>query len=83
MWRASNLLAMQAAVVEEVNVIEGGELNIVQTAPGAVLADELGLVRPVERLRQGVVVGIAAGAHGGDRAGVGQALGVTDRQVLG
>jgi len=75
-------LAVEAAVVEEVDVVEGGELHIVQPGPGAVLVDEFGLEEAVEGFGQGVVIAVAAGTHGGDRTGLCEALGVADGQVL-
>jgi hypothetical protein len=47
-------LAVKAAVVEPVDVLEGGELDIVEAAPWSLAADELGLVETVEALGQGV-----------------------------
>src|SRR5690606_17986360 len=52
-------------------------------APGAAGLDEFGLVEPVDRLGQGVVVGVPDGPDGGGDAGLGQALGVADGYVLG
>jgi hypothetical protein len=36
-------LAVESAVVEPVDVLEGGELEVVEAARGALTADELGL----------------------------------------
>ena len=44
--------------------------------------DHLGLVEAVDRLGQGVVVAVADAADRGLDAGLGQALGVADRDVL-
>src|SRR3990172_5799420 len=60
----------------------GGELDVVGRPPGALGPDELGLVQTVDRLGQGVVVAVALGADRGHGSGVGQALGVADREVL-
>jgi hypothetical protein len=46
--------AVESAVVEPVDVFEGGELDVVETAPGAVPVDEFPLVQPVEGLGEGV-----------------------------
>ena len=43
---------------------------------------ELALVEADDRLGHGVVVGVAAGADGGDGAFGGEAFGVADREVL-
>ena len=44
--------------------------------------NQLGLVRPVDRLGQSVVVAIATASHGWLDAGLGQALGVANAGVL-
>ena len=72
----------QAAVVEPVDPLQGGVLDLIQALPGAAPTDEFGLVQADDRLGQGVVVGVPAGADRGDRTGLGEALGVADRQVL-
>ncbi len=45
-------------------------------------ADQLGLVEADHRLGERIVVGVAAGSDRGDSTGVGEALGVADREVL-
>jgi hypothetical protein len=50
--------------------------------PGAAPADQVGLGQPDDRLGQGVVERVPAGAHRGDRPGLGQAFGVADSEVL-
>ena len=50
--------------------VAGGELEVVQAAPGSLVADAFGLVEPDEGLGLGVVVGVADGADGGECAGV-------------
>jgi hypothetical protein len=42
--------------VEPVHPTERGELDVVDAAPGALLADQLGLVEAVGRLGQSIVV---------------------------
>jgi hypothetical protein len=69
-------------VIEPVDPLQGGVLDLVDAPPGAAPADQLGLVQADDRLGQGVVVAVAAGADRGDRAGLGEAFGVADRQVL-
>ena len=61
---------------------KGGQLEVVDGAERAVDADAFGLVQPDHRLGQGVVVGVADGADRGQRAGVGEPVGVADRGVL-
>jgi hypothetical protein len=45
--------------------------------------DDLGFVEAVDRLGESVVIGVADAANGWLDAGLGQALGVFDRDVLG
>ena len=74
--------AVQPSVVEPVHVLGDGDLQVVDAFPRSLVADQLGLEQRVERLGQRVVVGVAAGADRGDRAGLGQALGVANGDVL-
>src|SRR3954452_19700783 len=75
-------LAVQASMVEPVDVLRGRDLKVVGTRPRALVADQLGLEQRVERLGQSFVVRVAGGADGGDRARVSQALGVPHGDVL-
>jgi hypothetical protein len=56
----------EPAVVEPVDPLQGGVLDLLEALPGAAAADQLGLVQPNDRLGQGVVVAVAAGADRGD-----------------
>ena len=69
-------------MVEPVDVLGDGDLEVVDASPRSSVADELGLEEGVERLGEGVVIAVAGGANGGDRAGLGEALGVAHREVL-
>jgi len=40
--------AVEASVVEPVDILEGLELDVVKAAPGSALVDRLGLVEAVE-----------------------------------
>ena len=80
--RRDEPLALEATLVEPVDVGEGGELDIGEALPGAVAVDELPLVEPAERLGQGVVVGVASRAIRRHDLVGGDAFGVADRQVL-
>lgn len=55
-------LAVDAAVVEPVDVIGDSDLEVVDFLPWPIVAvaDELSLGQRVERLREGVVVGVSA-----------------------
>jgi hypothetical protein len=72
----------EPTMVEPVDPLQGGVLDVVHPLPGAAPADQLGLVQPDDGLGQGVVIGVADRANRGDRAGLGEPLGVADRQVL-
>ena len=52
-WDESDL-AVEASVVEPVDVFRDGDLEVVDALPGALVADELGFEQRVERLSQGV-----------------------------
>src|SRR5947209_8723653 len=51
--------AVQAGGVEPMDPAEGGQLDLVDVAPGSLPPDQLGLVEPVHRFGQRVVVRIA------------------------
>jgi hypothetical protein len=73
---------VETAVVPPLDPFAGGQLDLLQRAPRAAATDELCLVETIHGLGQGVVIGVAAGTHGADGAGLGQAFGVADGQVL-
>src|SRR5581483_6788217 len=74
--------AVEAPVVEPVDPLEGGELDVVDGAPGASSSDQFGLVEADGGLGQGVVVAVASGPDRRHGAGVGEAFGVADGEVL-
>ena len=74
--------AVEASVVEPVDVGEGRELDVVEATPGALPVDQLPLVEPVERLGEGVVVAVSLGADLRDDRVVGEPLGVAHGEVL-
>ena len=73
---------VEPAMVPEVDPVGRGELDLLDRAPALPAVDELGLVQPVDRLGEGVVIGVAAAPDRGGDPGVGEALGVADRAVL-
>lgn len=75
-------LAVEAAVVEPVDVLEGGELDVVESLPGAAAVDEFPLVEPVEALGERVVVAVTDGTDRRDDRVVGEALALADGEVL-
>ena len=59
-WRdAVGVVVVEPAAVEPVDPFQGGELEVVESSPGAAVADELGLVEPDDRLGQRVVVALS------------------------
>ena len=72
----------QPAIVEPVDPGQRPELDGLEGAPGSAPMDHLGFVEAVDRLGEGVVVGISNAADGGLDAGFGQALGVADADIL-
>jgi len=80
-WHVAGVL-VEAAVVVPVDPSGGGDLDCVHIPPGALAADDLGLVQPVDALRQRVVI---ARADRPDRrldTGVGEPLAVRQGEVL-
>ena len=72
----------QAAVVEPVDPFERGVLDGFERAPRPAPMDHLGFVEAVDRLGERVVVAVADAADRRHETGLGQALGVLDRDVL-
>lgn len=70
-------VAVEAVLVEPVHPRQGGELELVDAVPavGVGPVDALGLVEPVGRLGQRVVVGIGDGADRGPRSDLVEAFG--------
>ena len=69
-------------MVEPVDPFGGGQFDFLDGAPGLAGLDQLGLVQPIDRLGQGVVVGAAARADQWLDAGFGEAFSEPDRGVL-
>ena len=63
------------SVVEPVDPLQGGDLDVVDVAPGALGADQLGLVSADLGLGEGVVVGVADRADRGVDAGLDEPFG--------
>jgi len=72
----------QPVMVEPVDVVQGGGLDLLDGVPRASRLDELGLVQPDHALGQGVVERVAYRSDRGVDAGLGQPLGERDRCVL-
>ena len=77
-WDASEFVE-ESSVVEPVDPFEGGELEVVEAAPWSFVADEFGLVEPVDRLGERIVATIADAADGRQETGLGEAFGVLYR----
>ncbi len=82
-WRDVSAGFVEPAVVEPVDVFEGGDLDLLCGAPGPAGLDQLGLEQPDDRLGEGVVVGVADGPDRGADPGGGQPPGERNRRILG
>src|SRR5215470_4877723 len=69
-------------VVEPIDPIECGVLDIVELTPGTTMVNDLGLEQSDDRLGEGVVVRVADAADRRLDAGLLQALSVTNREIL-
>src|SRR5579863_1133046 len=72
----------QPAIIEPVDPFQGGELDRLDVAPGAAPVDDLGFVKTIDRLGEGVVVAVADAADRRLQPGFDQPFGVFDRNVL-
>jgi hypothetical protein len=81
-WRDVADGFQEPAMVEPVDPLQGGVLDLVDALPWAARANQLGLVAADDRLGQRVVVGVTTRTDRGDRPGLGEPLDVADRQVL-
>ena len=61
-WEVAAVL-VEAAVVEPVDPLGGGDLDVVDALPGPSRLDQLGLVEAVDRLGEGVVERVADGTR--------------------
>lgn len=75
-------LSVQAPVIEPVDIVQGGVLDVIEPLPGAMMTDQFGLVEPSEGLGEGIVLAVAPGTDRRDGTGLGQTLGILDGQVL-
>src|ERR1051326_8992527 len=69
---------MQTPVVPPVDPLRGCQLHLFKRSPGTVLPDDLGLVEPIPRLRECIVVRISTRAHRTHCSSLSQSLGVAD-----
>ena len=72
----------QPAIIEPVDPFERGELDGLESSPRSAPPDHFGLVEPVDRLGERIVVRVADAADRGLDAGLGEALGVFYGDVL-
>jgi len=69
----------QASLIEPVDPAECRELHVLQALPATTI-DQLGLVEPVDRFGERVVIRVADAPDRGRDAGLGQAFRVPDRR---
>ena len=81
-WDVAAVL-VEASVVEPVDPLGGGDLDVVDALPRPSRLDQFGLVETVDRLCKGIVERVADRPHRGGDAGLGQPLAVAQRRVLG
>src|SRR5665809_116784 len=62
--------------VRPVDDLGDGDLEVVDALPRATVADQFGLEERVERLGEGVVIGVSGRSDRSDGAGLGESLGV-------
>ena len=82
-WHVAEV-AVEAFGVVPVHPAERRELDVLDGLPGSLSgpADELGLVEPVDRFGERVVVRIADGTDRWDRADLGESFAVADAREL-
>src|SRR5262249_57936137 len=73
---------MEALVVPPVDPFAGFQFDMLGRPPGPATVDQLRLVEPMDRLRDGVVEAVPLGTDRTDDASLRQPLGVADGQVL-
>lgn len=73
----------RALAVESGHSMQRGQFNRLLGLPGTSAVDQFSFVQTVDRLGQGVVVGVALTANRRLDAGLGQPFGVADADVLG
>jgi hypothetical protein len=74
-------LAVEPAVVEPVDVAEGGELDVIEAPPRSLGVDQLPLEEAVEGLGHGVVVAVTARSDRGDDVVLVETLGIANAAV--
>ena len=72
----------ESAVVEPVDPFECCEFELIESAPRSLVADAFGLVEPVDRFRERVVIRSAARSDRVHDAVLGEAFGVANREIL-
>ena len=81
-WRDVADGLQEQPVVEPVHPFQGRELDGFERPSRPAPMDDLGLVETVDGLGQSIVIAVAHATHRRLDTGVGQALGVFDRDVL-
>ena len=74
---------VEAVMVEPVDPLGGGVFHLVDRPPGLARVDQLGLVQPIYRLREGIIVGRSDRSDRRLDPGFGEPLGEPDRRILG
>jgi hypothetical protein len=72
----------EAVGVEPPDPFQGGELDVLETAPRTLSPNDLRLEESDHGFGEGVVVAVAPAADGRFDAGLGQSLGVANTEIL-
>jgi hypothetical protein len=80
-WNVSDR-AEQPTMIEPVYPAQRGEFDVLEAAPRTATSDQFRLVKAVDRLSEGVVVGVANAADRSGDARQSQTLGVPYTQIL-
>ncbi len=73
---------METASVEPIHVGQGSPLGIDDPFKGPMGVDQLGFVKAICRLSQGIIIGIPSGAYRGGQPRLLERIGVSDGQIL-
>ena len=68
-------------IIEPADPFERGQLHCLHALPGTAPVNDFGLVQTIDRLGQRIVVAAAPTAYRRLDTGLGQALGVADRDI--
>lgn len=74
---------MHTGGVPPVDPVHGFEFDLGGGWPGRPSINQLGLIHTIDRLSQGIVIGIASRANRGSQACLGKVFGIANADILG